>query len=143
MTRQVVAVPPDCPLEEAASLMVEHKIGSLPVVEAGRVVGIITETDIFKQFAAVLGGRTQSLRLTVQVPDAPGQLAELASRIARVNGNVSSIVAYASDRPARTNFTLRVEGVDRETVLSALAGFTELEVLHAWGGEGSPSIDTA
>jgi len=143
MTREVVAVPPDCPLEEAARLMVEHKIGSLPVVEAGRVVGIITETDIFRQFAAVLGGRGNSLRLTVQVPDAPGQLAELASRIARVHGNISSIVAYASGRPARANFTLRIEGVDRETVLKALAGFAELEVLHARGGEGSLSREMA
>jgi acetoin utilization protein AcuB len=90
MTREVVTVPPDCPLEEAATLMVEHKIGSLPVVEEEQLVGIITETDMFKQFASVLGGGSDSLRLTVQIPDTPGRLAELASRIARVNGNISS-----------------------------------------------------
>jgi acetoin utilization protein AcuB len=135
MTREVVSVPPDCPLEEAATLMVEHKIGSLPVVEAEQVVGIITETDIFKQFAAVLGGGTDSLRLTVQVANAPGQLADLASRIAQVNGNVSSVVAYPADQPERINFTLRVEGADRETVLGAVSGFAGLDVLHAWGCE--------
>jgi len=137
MSREVVTVPPDCPLEEAASLMVEHKIGSLPVVEAGRIVGIITETDIFKQFAAVLGGGTGSLRLTVQVPDVPGQLAELAGRIARVNGNISSVVAYAADRPERINITLRVEGANRGTVLEAVSGQAGLEVLHVWGSEGA------
>lgn len=137
MTCEVVSVPPDCPLEEAATLMVKHKIGSLPVVEAGQVVGIITETDIFKQFAAVLGGGSDSLRLTVQVADVPGQLAKLAGRIAQVNGNISSVVAYAADQPERINFTLRVEGADRETVLGAVLGLAGLDVLHAWGCEGS------
>ncbi len=65
MTREVVTVPPDCSLEEAATLMVEHKIGSLPVVEREQLVGIITETDIFKQFVAMLGGGSDSVRLTV------------------------------------------------------------------------------
>jgi len=137
MTRQVVTVAPDCPLEEAASLMVAHKIGSLPVVEGGQVVGIVTETDIFKQFAAVLGGGTDSLRLTVQVDDVPGRLAELAGRIAGLGGNISSVVAYAAGRPGRINITLRVGGADRETVLAAIADLADLEVLHAWDGEGS------
>ncbi len=137
MSREVVTVTPDCPLEEAASLMMEHKIGSLPVMEAGRIAGIITETDIFKQLATVLGGGTGSLRLTVQVPHVPGQLAELAGRIAQVSGNISSVVAYRSDRPERVNITLRVEGADRETVLRAISGQAEMEVLHVWGGEGA------
>ncbi|SNB72901.1 CBS domain-containing protein [Thermoflexus hugenholtzii] len=48
MTRKVITVTPDTPIYEAARLMLEHKIGGLPVVEDGRVVGIITESDIFK-----------------------------------------------------------------------------------------------
>ena len=137
MKHEVVTVAPDCPLEEAASLMVGHKIGSLPVMEEGQVVGIITETDIFKQFAGVLGGGTGSLRLTVQVPHVPGQLAELASRIARVDGNISSIVAYGADRGGRINITLRVEGARQEKVLDAISGQAGLQVLHVWGAEGS------
>jgi acetoin utilization protein AcuB len=135
MSREVVTVPPDCPLEEAATLMVQHKIGSLPVVEAGQVVGIITETDIFRQFAAVLGGGTDTIRLTVQVDNKPGQFAEVTGRIARVTGNITSVVAYAADRPDRVNLTLRVEGVDRETVLEAVSAFAALDVLHVWEGE--------
>jgi acetoin utilization protein AcuB len=129
MSRDVVTVSPDCPLEDAATLMLEHKIGSLPVVEAGQVVGIITETDIFRQFAAVLGGGTDSLRLTVQVADTPGQLAELAGRIAQVDGNISSIVAYAADQSERINITLRVEGASQEAVVDAVSALAELQVL--------------
>jgi acetoin utilization protein AcuB len=134
MSRSVTTVSPDCPLEEAAILMVEHKIGSLPVEEDGRVVGIITETDIFQQFAAVLGGGTNSLRLTVQVPDVPGQLAELSSRIAQVGGNISSVVAYQAAQPERVNITLRIEGADRKTVLDTVSSQFRLDVLHVWDG---------
>ena len=133
MTSPVEFVPPDCPLEEAAMRMVRHKIGSLPVVDSGRLVGIITETDIFKRFAAILGGGTGLLRLTVQVADVPGQLAELAGRIAGVQGNITSVVAYAASRPGRMNFTLRVEGASKEALLQTLSSFVGLEVLHFWG----------
>lgn len=135
MNRQVVTVNPDCPLEDAAGLMTKHKIGSLPVVEDERVVGIITETDIFAQFAAVLGGGTDLLRLTVQVPDVPGQLADLASHIAQVGGNISSVVAYEAGEPERINITLRIAGADRERVLEAVSSQFKLEVLHVWGGD--------
>jgi acetoin utilization protein AcuB len=135
MTRQVTTVTPDCPLEEAASLMVERKIGSLPVVEDGRVVGIITETDVFSQFAAVLGGGTHSLRLTVQVPHVPGELAKLAGHIAYVGGNIASVVAYDAGQPEWIKFVLRVEDASRETILGSLSGKAGIEVLHVWGGD--------
>jgi acetoin utilization protein AcuB len=132
MIRSVVSVTPSCPLEEAASLMVEHKIGSLPVLENDRLVGIITETDIFSRFAAILGGGTNSLRLTVQVEDVPGQLAEVARRIASVNGNITSIVAFDAGKPQRMNFTVRVQGVEEDVLLKAVSAIQDLEVLHAW-----------
>lgn len=130
MTREVVTVTPDCPLEDAASLMVSHKIGSLPVLEEGKVVGIITETDIFKRFAAILGGGAASLRLTVQVDDKPGQLAELAGRIARVDGNIVSVVSSPAEQAGRMNFTMRVEGLDQSSLLAAVQDLPGLAVLH-------------
>ncbi len=139
MQRNVICVAPDCPLEEAANQMVRHKIGSLAVVEEGRLVGIITETDIFKRFAEILGGGGDSLRLTVQVANVPGQLAELAGRIAAVQGNITSIVAYPAEQPERLNFTLRVEGISPEALLKAVSGQEGLQVLHAWQGKGQPT----
>ena len=56
MTREVVRVSPDCPLEEAATLMVKHKIGSLPVVESEQVIGIITENkEVFYTLSVMVG----------------------------------------------------------------------------------------
>ncbi|MCU0485613.1 MAG: CBS domain-containing protein [Anaerolineales bacterium] len=134
MQRHVIAVPPDCPLEEAALMMVEHKIGSLPVLENGKLVGIITETDIFKRFAIMLGGGSLSLRLTIQLTDKPGQLAELAGRIAQANGNIVSVVSSPAEQPGCMNFTLRVEGLSLPSLLAAIEDQPGLVVLHQANG---------
>jgi acetoin utilization protein AcuB len=47
MSRAIITISPDAPIGEASGLMIKHKIGSLPVVEDGKLVGVITETDIF------------------------------------------------------------------------------------------------
>jgi acetoin utilization protein AcuB len=136
----VVTVNPDCPLEEAAELMVEHKVGSLPVIEEGRLVGIVTDTDIFRLFARALGAGTDWLRLTVQVPNVQGQMADLTSRIAQEGGNITSVVAYDPGDPHWINLVLRVEDVSREAVLYAVAGHPAIRVLHVWDqGESVPT----
>ena len=69
MTHNVFTINQDAPLEEAAAMMVSYQIGGMPVVDdKGRVVGVITETDIFKAFVEMLGGQEKGLRLTLMVP---------------------------------------------------------------------------
>ncbi len=53
MKRPVITVTPDTTIREAANLMLTHKIGGLPVMEGGRLVGIITESDIFRMIVRV------------------------------------------------------------------------------------------
>ena len=50
MKKRVVTVTPGATLKDAARLMLEHKVGGLPVVEGGVLVGMITESDIFRRF---------------------------------------------------------------------------------------------
>ena len=58
MTASVITVGPDREAHEAARLMLEHKIGALPVVDGGRLIGIVTETDLLRAFIKTSGGRT-------------------------------------------------------------------------------------
>jgi acetoin utilization protein AcuB len=88
MTTQVVVVDKECPLEEAALVMAEHKFGCLPVVEGKRLVGIITETDLFNIFTEQLGARSMGVRLTLQIDDVKGALATLTGRITELGGNI-------------------------------------------------------
>lgn len=137
MRAPVVTVPPDYPLEEAALLMVQHDIGGLPVVaDDGELVGIITRSDIFAQFVEALGADTRSLRITVQVPDRPGELEKLAGRVARLGGNICSVVSHRPRRRGRLNLTMRVDGTSRGDLLEAVGGDPEVAVLHVWERTG-------
>jgi acetoin utilization protein AcuB len=130
MKAPVITVAPDYPLEEAAQLMLKHRIGGLPVVEDGKVVGIITTSDIFAQFVEALGGDTLSLRVTVHVPDRPGQLARVASRLAELNCNICSVVSGRAGE--KVILTMRLENADVETITRALQELEEVELVHVW-----------
>ena len=72
MTKEVVTTVEDTPIEEAARIMADHKVGGLPVLRDGKVVGIITETDIFKVMLEMLGARQKAVRVSVIVPNVAG-----------------------------------------------------------------------
>lgn len=132
--RQVMSSPPitvseDDPLEEAARVMVEKKVGCLPVMREGDLVGLITETDIFQAFVEILGGEEASLRVTVRVPDVRGELARVAGVIARHGGNICAVARFRSEASGRCYITFRLEGVDEKILIPALEGEVE-EVVH-------------
>ncbi len=121
MAPRVLTVSPDTPLEEAARLMVEHKIGGLPVVDAQRrVVGVITETDIFKALVEMLGSGREGVRLTLQVPGGIGTLARLTTAIAGVGGNIVSVGTYNVDLTGTSSLLIKVVGVRQEQLVETL-----------------------
>jgi acetoin utilization protein AcuB len=132
MHTDVITAPPDYPLEEAARLMIERRISSLPVVEDGRLIGILTDIDIFTQFVRILGGGSPTLRLTIQLENKPGHLSALAGRIAAVGGNILSIASSPTGNPERTNFTLRIESAPLDTIRDAILAHPGAEILHVW-----------
>jgi len=120
MTSPPITVPKDAPLEQAAHIMVEKKIGCLPVMSNGNLVGVITETDIFEAFLEVLGSGEPSLRVTLRVSDVRGELARLSGVIAHMGANICSVASFQGEEPGHTFVTFRLEGVDKETLLSTL-----------------------
>ncbi len=120
MTRDVVTVNYDDPIEEAARLMVDHRIGGLPVMREGELVGIITETDIFKAFMEMLGARDQGIRITVSCHDKRGELAAITSAIARLGGNIISLSTFWGEDAVTSYITLKVSNVDKETLINEI-----------------------
>lgn len=129
MSSPPITVLEESPLEEAARVMVGKKIGCLPVMREGTMVGMITETDIFKVFVEVLGGEEASLRVTVRVPDVRGELARVARVIAGLGGNICSVVRFRGEDPKHCYITLRLEGVEEEVLAPALKAEVE-DVVH-------------
>lgn len=130
MTKRVVTVGDDCPLEEAARIMVDYKIGCLPIVKEDKLVGIITETDIFKTFVEILGGRAKGLRLTLDVTEGKGALADIAAEIARHDGNIVSVATFSGRDASDRIVTVKVVGAAREPLLKSLET-ARVKVLNA------------
>jgi len=114
MTRKVITTCEDCPIEEAARIMVDSKIGGLPVVRGDKLVGIITETDLFKIFLELLGAREQGVRFTLLVPEKPGMLAAMTQRVAQMGGNIVALGTFLGEDPSNRLITMKVRDVDKD-----------------------------
>ncbi len=77
MKKNPITISPNATIEKAAIIMHDNKIGGLPVVDEGKLVGIITEQDIFEALINITGARKSAQRLTVLIPDKPGSIKEL------------------------------------------------------------------
>ena len=135
MTTQVVVVDEECPLEEAALVMAEHKFGCLPVVHGKRLVGIITETDLFNIFTEQLGARSSGVRLTLRINDVKGELSRLTGRIAELGGNIIRLTSLPAKEPGQQIVTVKVKDVTQEALVEGLSGLV-IEILDAREGRG-------
>jgi acetoin utilization protein AcuB len=130
MTTEVITVVPDTPVEEAARIMADHKIGGLPVMEGDRLVGIITETDVFTVLLEMFGAREKGLRLTLQIPERKGEIARISLAIAQLGGNILALGTFWGDDPTTAVVTIKVEDVPVDTLLTAMRNLG-LEILDA------------
>jgi len=136
MTREVITTGALDTVEDAAKLLCRNRIGSLPVVDAhGRLVGMLTETDVLTAFAEVFSAGGASTRLEVLIPDRPG---ELARALGIVGGdlklNVTSLMVLPRGRDGQKTTVFHVGTIDPREAIEALerAGFTV----------GWPSLET-
>jgi acetoin utilization protein AcuB len=120
MTKKVITVDADIPIEEAARLMADKKIGGLPVVSAGKVVGVITETDLFKILLELMGARQKATRVTVTVPDHPGELAKITKAIASNGGDFISFGLFSGPDTDSRVVTFKVQGIKKEKMREVL-----------------------
>ena len=120
MTKEVISIEEDTALEEAARIMVDNKIGGLPVVRDGKLVGIITETDLFKVFLELLGAREKGVRLTLQAPNKKGVLASITSQIAQMGGDIISLGTFLGEDPTEGLLTVKVAEVPQDQLVKAL-----------------------
>jgi len=125
MSKQVITITADTPIEEAARIMSDHKIGGLPVVEGQKVVGIITETNLFKIFLELLGARSSGVRLTVLVSEQPGKLHELTGAIQSLGGNVIALGTFLGENSANRTVAMKISGVSKEALVKAIQPLVE------------------
>ena len=129
MTRQVITVEEDCPLEEAARILIDHKIGSLPVMRGELLVGMITELDILRTMMDALGGRSEGLRITIGLSADKGELGAITDGIIQLGGKLTSLSTYWGDNPLKRIVILKVQEADREELLMMLERTIGVQVI--------------
>lgn len=111
MKTKVYTTTPDTPIEEAAMLMRDQKIGCLPVIENNKVVGIISDKDIFKVLVDITGVRHGGHRVSVTVEDRPGSVREVADIIRKHGFSLQSVLtSYERVDPGYRNVVIRAKG---------------------------------
>ena len=123
MTHEVLTVTEETPLEEAARIMADNRVGGLPVVRENGLVGIITESDLFKVLLQLLGGRRPGVRITVSTHGTRGVLAEITSAISEAGGNIVGLGFSEVEHPAGGDTwvnTFKVQGVAKDRLVEVM-----------------------
>lgn len=130
MTRRVFTISSDASIEEAAQIMREKKIGCLPVVDGGKLVGILTETDILDAFLDAMGVNGPGYRVELVLPNRPGMLFEVAKLLKDFDANIVSVATASHDDPGMRILILRIETKNYK-VLKAAIKKSGYEILSA------------
>jgi acetoin utilization protein AcuB len=124
MTKPVLTISPDDSVEDAARLLLKHRIGGLPVVRQGELVGILTETDILAAFLDVMGITETSGRVDLVIEDRPEPEAfrDVCRAIAEQGGDIASVVMAKAKYQGRERKVLvfRVEAPDFDALIAHL-----------------------
>lgn len=120
MVENVITVDEDCPIEDAARLMQDNTISCLPVMRGDMLVGIITESDIFKIFLELMMAREKGIRLTVLAPYYKGSLAEISSAITAKGGLILALNTFLGEDPSNWGCHLKVADIDKQELIETV-----------------------
>lgn len=128
MTRNVITVTEDTPLEEAALIMADKRIGSLLILRDKELVGIITESDLFRVLLDLLGGRRSGVRITAAVVNAKGTLAKLTNAIYAADGDIVGLGVreIPESGQLRWEVMLKVQDVAKDKLVEVVRQEAEL-----------------
>jgi acetoin utilization protein AcuB len=130
MVKDVITIEPDTPIEKAASLMADKKVGTLPVVKNDKLVGIISDSDLFIIMTSLLGAKNPGIRITTQQPDQSGVIARLTSVIADAGGYLSVCVGYISkDDPTQWVSLCKVQNIEENRLVELVNSIKDTTIL--------------
>ncbi len=123
MSRNPISVRQDDTVERAAQLMLEHTISGLPVVDAaGHLVGIITQSDVFRAFMHITGVLQGGVQFALRLEDRPGILKEVADQMRAQGGRLVSLLTYYRSPEENTrDVYIRVKNLTPEAVAAVKA----------------------
>ena len=120
MTKEVITVSVDDPVEMAARKMSDNDISILPVVDNdGKLVGVVSRSDLFRLLLELFGTRHYGIRVTFRIKDQKGVIAKLAIALEKIGANIVSIGNLDSDQGYST-IIMKINGVEESLIKDAL-----------------------
>ena len=121
MTKEVITVSVDDPVELAARKMSDNDISILPVVDhEGKLVGVVSRSDLFRLLLELFGTRHYGIRVTFRIKDQKGVIAKLAIALEKIGANIVSIGNLDSDQGYST-IIMKINGVDENLIKDTLS----------------------
>ncbi len=111
MTRDVVTIKKDTTVEEAARLMVDQDLSSLPVVEEGKLIGIVSKSDLFKILLELFGARHYGIRMSFLVEDKPGAIARISGVLADNGVDIIAFGTFMGTDSTNAVCTIKLQGI--------------------------------
>ena len=130
MSEYPLTILPEESISNAHKLMSQHKIRHLPVVTANaKMVGLITESDIFLTFMKLFGAREKGVRITLECPYRSGELAKITKAIADLGGILVSCGTIHLKDINKGKIILKVRNVDHQLLTDALSKIEEIDII--------------
>jgi acetoin utilization protein AcuB len=116
MSKNPITVSPDLTVEETAEILLKNKISGAPVLDdRGKIVGVITQSDIFKVLIALTGVGNSGIQFAFKLEDRPGSIKEIADVIRSVGGRMVSILtSYENVEKGFRKVYIRMHSIDRQ-----------------------------
>lgn len=135
MSRRVIIIAPEATVEKAAVIMLEHKVTGLPVVDNGKLVGVLSQGDVFRVLTSITGIYRGGTQFAFSLTDRPGSIKEVADVIRKHGGRLVSILtSYDMCEEGTRNVFLRVADMPDDKLKTLQAEleheFTVLYVTH-------------
>jgi acetoin utilization protein AcuB len=129
MTTEVITIDEDISIEEAAQIMADEKIGCLPVCDGAKMVGIITDNDLFGIMVELMGARRQGIRMTILQPDKTGMLSYLTTAIAKDGGYLSVFWGYPDPDTGTWISVCKVTNLSQEKLKNVIDQLDDIQLL--------------
>lgn len=122
MVKKIITISPGTTIERAAHIMQANRISALPVIEAEKLVGIITTTDVMGVLLQAIGMSEDSSRFSVLVEDRIGIVAEVSKLLKEAQINIRSLVTWPEKKhPGIYQLVMRVPAQDEQKAVAVLS----------------------
>ncbi|HOE83902.1 MAG TPA: CBS domain-containing protein [Sphaerochaeta sp.] len=123
MSKNVITITKNTTVEEAARMMVDQDLSSLPVLDGDKLIGIVSKSDMFKILLELFGARHFGVRVSFVVDDKPGTIAKISQALSEAGMDIIAFGTFMGTDPSNAICTVKVQGASMAKVVEIIKPF--------------------